>query len=410
VETILIIGAGQAGGRAAQALREQGFAGRLILAGSESHRPYERPALSKSALTEVDDSMCFNAWLHGPGFYDDHAIEWRSDPVIELNATDRRARFASGESVQFSKCLLATGGSARPLDMMPDSPHVCVLRTLDDAMHLRERIGNARRVAIIGGGFLGLEFAASARARGLEVTVIEAGTHLLGRALPTDFARTLREKHQAHGVTFLMETSLSQCTAHEDGLTLSLTNHLVINTDFCVVAVGQVPNDALARAAGLAVSNGIDVDASCRTSAADIYAAGDCANFPLANGRRLRLESWQNAQEQAIAAATNMLGGIVEYRPTPWFWTDQYDWNIQMLGLLDGTIDTWIDRASSADKRLLIGLSAGVIRYALALNNGGELRALRGLVQRGVAVDPAVLADPAVKLRQYEKLLQSEHL
>jgi 3-phenylpropionate/trans-cinnamate dioxygenase ferredoxin reductase component len=410
VETILVIGAGQAGGRAAQTLREKGFAGRLILAGSEIHRPYERPTLSKSVLTEVDDSTCFNAWLHGQSFYTDHDIEWWSDPVIELNAHGRHARFASGESVQFSKCLLATGGSARLLDRMPDSPHVFVLRTLDDAMRLRERIGNARRVAIVGGGFLGLEFAASARARGLEVTVIEAGTHLLGRALPSDFATTLQAKHEAHGVTFLMGTSLSQCTAHEDGLTLSLANHLVINTDFCVVAIGQIPNDELARAAGLATSNGIDVDAFCRTSAADVYAAGDCANFPQVNGQRLRLESWQNAQEQAVTAATNMLGGIVEYRPAPWFWTDQYDWNIQMLGLLDSSIDTWIDRSSSVDKRLLIGLAAGVIRYALAVNNGGELRALRSLVQRGVVVDPVMLADPAIKLRQYEKLLQSEHL
>jgi 3-phenylpropionate/trans-cinnamate dioxygenase ferredoxin reductase component len=408
VETILIIGAGQAGGRAAETLRAQGFDGPVVLAGDEEHRPYERPALSKTLLTATDDNDCFNAWLHSSDFYESMNIGWIADSVEVLDVTRRTATLRSGRSVSFDKCLITTGGRARRLPGTPDSRHVFTLRTLHDAMRVRRRMAGARSVAVIGGGFLGLEFAASARARGIEVTVVEAGEQLLGRALPQEFSGRLRGKHEQNGVRFMLGAKLISSTEDASGVTLSFAAGASQHFDFVVVAIGQEPNEALARASGLETGNGIHVDTLCRTSAAGFYAAGDCANFPFgASGRRMRLESWQNAQDQAIVAARNMLGESVEYRPIPWFWTDQYDWNVQMLGMLDGPVDQWVERLTSTDKTLLMGLRDNTITYALAVNNGGDLRAIRRLVEQATRVDPEALADPGVKLRQLERQAHS---
>lgn len=408
METILIIGAGQAGGRAAETLRAQGFDGSVVLAGDEQHRPYERPALSKTVLTAADDSDCFSAWLHSSDFYETNKIDWTADSVELLDVRHRTATLRSGGSIRFDKCLLTTGGRARRLPGTPDSRHVFTLRTLQDAMRVRTRMVGARSVAVIGGGFLGLEFAASARARGIDVTVVEAGEQLLERALPREFSERLRTKHEQNGVRFMLGAKLISSTEEASGVTLSIAPNVSERFEFAVVAIGQEPNEALARASGLMTGNGIHVDTYCRTSADGFYAAGDCANFPFgASGRRLRLESWQNAQDQAIVAARNMLGESVEYRPSPWFWTDQYDWNVQMLGILDSPVDQWIERQISIDKTLLMGLRDNAITYALAVNNGGELRAIRRLVEQATQVDPEALADPGVKLRQLERQAHS---
>jgi 3-phenylpropionate/trans-cinnamate dioxygenase ferredoxin reductase subunit len=408
MQTILIIGAGQAGGRAAETLRAQGFIGSIVLAGDEQHRPYERPALSKTALTAIDDNGCFNAWLHSSDFYETSNIDWIADSVERLDVTHRTATFRSGRCIGFDTCLITTGGLARQLPGMPESRHVLTLRTLPDAMRVRKRLADARSVAVVGGGFLGLEFAASARARGIDVTVVEAAEQLLGRALPREFSERLRAKHEHNGVRFMLGAKLLSSTDEASGVTLAFAGNTAERFDFAVVAIGQEPNDALARASGLKTGNGIHVNAFCQASVAGFYAAGDCANFPFgAPGRRLRLESWQNAQDQAIVAARNMLGESIEYRPSPWFWTDQYDWNVQMLGLLDGPVDQWIERRTSIDKTLLMGLRDNAIVYALAVNNGGELRAIRRLVEQATEVDPEALADPGVKLRQLERQAHS---
>ena len=202
----------------------------------------------------------------------------------------------------------------------------------------------------------------------------------------------------------MLGAKLISSTEEACGVNLTFEGNTSERFDFVVVAIGQEPNEALARASGLETGNGIHVDAHCQTSVAGFYAAGDCANFPFGtSGRRLRLESWQNAQDQAIIAARNMLGEPVEYRPSPWFWTDQYDWNVQMLGMLDGPVDQWIERRTSIDKTLLMGLRDNAIVYALAVNNGGELRAIRRLVEQATQVDPEALADPNVKLRHLER-------
>jgi len=402
VQTILIVGAGQAGGRAAYALRAHGFGGRVLLVGDEAWLPYERPPLSKEVMRALDDEDCFSGWLHPETFYTDARIEWLNDSIEHIDCANRIATARRSGAIGFDLCLLTTGGRARELPGASMNRHVYTLRTLADALCLRERMAQARTVAVVGGGFLGLEFAASARARGLDVTVYECAPRLLSRAMPEIVADRLRAKHESHGVRFAFGASGLRIDQRDNGVTVS-TDENTTDFDFCVCAVGQTPNEELARASGIAAQNGIVVDTCCRTSAPGIYAAGDCTNFPFGvSGRGMRLESWQNAQEQAQAAARNMLGETIEYRPTPWFWTDQYDWNIQMLGMLDGEIEQWVERPAAGDKTVLMGLRGGIVAYALAINQGGELRAIRGLVERAVRVDVAALADPSVKLRQLD--------
>ncbi|AQH04394.1 pyridine nucleotide-disulfide oxidoreductase (plasmid) [Burkholderia sp. KK1] len=404
-QTVLIIGAGQAGARAAEALRTHGFEGRIVLVGDERHAPYERPPLSKDVLVAQDDEDCFDGWVHAAALYADARIEWSNDRVLALDTQRHIATLERGGELRFDHCLLTTGGRARRLPNAPEGPHTYYLRTLDDAMRLRARLATARSVAVIGGGFLGLEFASSARTRGLDVSVFESASSLLSRALPPMFSERLRMKHETHGVRFVFDAAQLQIAEHATGVQIGEAHF-----DLCVIAIGQDPNDDIARDAGIATNNGISVDRHCRTSAADVYAAGDCTRFPYgANDRATRLESWQNAQEQAIAAARNIAGDAVTYAPTPWFWTDQYDWNIQMLGLPDSAVDRWIERAGTDGKTLLLGLRDGVIVQALAINQGGELRAIRRLVEEAVPVDAAMLADPTVKLRQLERLTRSTH-
>lgn len=404
-QTILIIGAGQAGGRAAEALRTHGFDGRIVLVGDERHAPYERPPLSKDVLVAQEDGECFRGWVHAPEVYRDARIEWLNDRVLRLDPQEHVATLERSGRLRYDHCLLTTGGRARRLACMPEGPHTFYLRTLDDAMRLRARLATARSVAVIGGGFLGLEFAASARTRGLDVSVFEFASSLLGRALPPMLSERLRAKHETHGVRFVFDATRLQLEEHATGVLVGAENF-----DLCVIAIGQEPNDELAKAAGIATHNGISVDLHCRTSAPDVYAAGDCANFPYGvSGRAIRLESWQNAQDQAIVAARNIAGDAVTYQPTPWFWTDQYDWNIQMLGLPDGGVDQWIERAGDNGKTLLIGLRNDVIVQAFAINQGGELRAIRRFVEEAVPVDAAMLADPTIRLRQLERMTRSTH-
>jgi 3-phenylpropionate/trans-cinnamate dioxygenase ferredoxin reductase component len=399
-ETAFIVGAGQAGGQAASALRLAGFVGRIVIAGDEPHRPYERPPLSKSVLTD-QPADAFSADLHPAPYYAEQNIEHRPGVrVASIDPQAHRARLADGEMISFDCCLIATGGRARRLPGWPQGPRVLTLRDLADAARLRQALGEARHVAIVGGGFLGLEVASSAATQGVAVTVVEAAARLLSRAVPAAFATRLLGRHQQDGTAFHLGRQVTQCREEPGCVNLLLDDGEMIRADVCLVAVGQEPDVGLAQAAGLAIDNGISVDAQCRTSYPDIYAAGDCASFPFGpDGRRVRLESWQNANEQARCAAHNMLGKSDVYRPTPWFWTDQCGWNVQMLGLHDGAPYDWVERRVSDDKLILFGLRAGLLAYALAQNAGGDMRVLRQMMERSNAPDVVALADPAVKLR-----------
>jgi 3-phenylpropionate/trans-cinnamate dioxygenase ferredoxin reductase subunit len=397
---ILIIGAGQAGGSAAAALRANGYAGRIVLAGAEPHRPYERPPLSKALLLDnnVDDSV----FLHSPAIHSGLELEWKPGAqVSELDPTSRLAYTEAGESIHFDHALIATGGRARLLPALPlDAPHVHYLRGLDDARRLRDRLYPDARVIVIGGGFLGLEFASSARSKGMAVTVCEAGDRLLGRAAPPQIGAWLQAFHEAAGVRIITGARVQAIDTTGTEVTVTLSQGESRCADFLLVAIGQEPNVELAARCGINVDDGIVVDARCETSAPGIFAAGDCtSHFNAFLRRRVRLESWQNAQEQGLVAASAMIGLDTNYQVIPWFWSDQCGMNIQMLGLPDDKLRYVLRGQISDAKFQWYGFEGDRLRYALAVNSGGDMRPLRMLMEAGAPIDPEILADPSRPVR-----------
>jgi 3-phenylpropionate/trans-cinnamate dioxygenase ferredoxin reductase component len=397
---ILIVGAGQAGGRAAEALRKSGWTGRIILVGDEVEPPYERPPLSKAVLT--GEKMASVCRLLPENFYAEHGIEHiGATRVVSIDAAAHRAMLDDGRVFDYAKLILATGGRVRTLPFAPiGRPGVFYLRTIADSLALGAAFKRARRLVVIGGGFLGLEAAASARKLGLEVALIELAPHLLDRAMHHEIAHLVAAIHRRKGVEFHLGMTAAGLVGSHGIEAVELANRKRIAADLVLVAVGILPNVELAASAGCAVENGIMVDEFGRTSVADIYAVGDAANHPNPIlGRRLRLESWQNAQNHAIAIAQGIAGTPTPYAEVPWFWSDQYEFNIQMVGAPLKT-DRIVVRGDPAGGRFIcFNLAGAALVGATSFNMGGETRFLRRLIERRAEIDPAQLADPTRKLR-----------
>ncbi|MGX5841491.1 NAD(P)/FAD-dependent oxidoreductase [Mesorhizobium sp. ArgA1] len=332
---MVIIGAGECGGRAALTLRELGYGGPVTLVGDEPHLPYERPPLSKDAMTS--DAPEIKA-IASDSLLAERAIRHiHSVQAVAIDRTAHTVRLTDGSVLPYDKLLLATGSTPRKLPM-PGLGERCVyLRTFADALAIRSHLSPANRIAIIGGGFIGLELAAAARKLGAAVTVIEAQPRILMRGVPAEIAEVIHAAHEAEGVAVLTGAGIASIA--DDGAEVSITfaDGRSIVADLAVIGIGAVPVTALAAEAGLAIDNGIAVDATLCTDDPDIFAAGDCCSFPLAvyNGRRVRLEAWRNAQEQGALAANNMLGAAEAHAAVPWFWSDQYGLSLQIAGLSD---------------------------------------------------------------------------
>lgn len=402
MDAIVIVGAGHVGGRTAQALRAAGVPGPVVLIGDEPDPPYERPPLSKGLLLGEP----FGATLAPPPGEPGSGIEWLAgNPVVEIDRAAGCVRLADGRQIAYRALLLATGGRARALGIPgANDPAVRTLRTLADARALAPRLGAGQRVAIVGGGFIGLEVAASARARGCAVTVLEAAPRLLGRAVPASIAARIEALHRRHGVAFAIGVPPLAIVRGADGLQLQLADGRAIAADTIVVGIGIEPNTALAERAGLACANGIVVDAGLRTADPRIYAAGDVALFPgPSGGLPVRLESWHNAEEHARVAAANLGGGDERVGAMPWFWSDQYDHQLQIAGRpaagAPGAIralgaDAVIEAHFDGDGRL-----AGLAGFGPVSALAKEFKLARMLLERGARPAPAAFADPAVKLR-----------
>ncbi|MPV59323.1 FAD-dependent oxidoreductase [Burkholderia sp. HI2761] len=399
-----IVGAGHAGGRAAQVLRASGWRGRIVLIGAEPHPPYERPPLSKGVLTgERDAAQCRLR----------DAEAWAADRIERIVATveridppAREVRMSGGRVLGYDALLLATGGRARRL-AVPGAAldGVFALRTLDDAAAIGARLVPDARIVLIGGGFIGLEVAASARQRGCRVTVLDAAPRLLGRAVPQAIATRVHALHDEQGVAIRLNRKPVAIERTSGGaLAVVLDDGDTLLADTVVAGIGIDPADELARDAGLAVERGIIVNAQLETSARGIFAAGDVAVFPsVLSGRPLRQETWHGAETQAHVAARNMLGAGEPYRDTPWFWSDQYDAQLQVAGepalgtqsvarVLgdDAHIHFHFDAASRLVAASGFGRAAGFAK---------EMRVARMLVERGIEVTPAAVADVGVKLK-----------
>ncbi|OIN52115.1 NAD(P)/FAD-dependent oxidoreductase [Pseudomonas costantinii] len=390
---LIIVGAGHAGGRAALTLRDEGYAGRLILIGDEAHLPYERPPLSKGLLQGTMDlagcSLCDSARLAELGV--EHIA---GNPVSRLEPQQHRLQLADGQWLPYAGLLLATGGRARRLPQ--EQANVLYLRTHDEALALRAALRPGTRLVIVGGGFIGLEVAATARSLGCEVTLLEAGPRLAGRVLPPVICEALLNLHREQGVDVRLNVALE--SIHADAV--QLMDGQVLACDLVVVGIGMQPNIELAAAAGLEVGQGIRVDAQLRTSAPNIYAAGDVCEFRL-DGLYQRQETWRNAEAQGRHAALNLLGRELPFEAIPGFWSDQYDWGLQTVG---GITPLMVSRPLSNGGLLLFYLDAdhrlqGACGWAPGNSVAKDIKLCERLITASIPLNEANLADPDLSLK-----------
>ena len=331
-ETFAIVGAGLAAGRAVQELRESGFEGHIVLYGAEAHPPYERPPLSKGYLMGNDDFE--SAVVQPLEWYRDRDIDLRLSTTVTAIDPPSRTLTTNGGPQRYDKLLLATGARPRRLATADESDApVTYLRTIEDAARIKSLLRLGGRLVIVGGGWIGLEVAAAARASGAHVTVLETLDLPLVRVLGPEVAGIFASVHRAHGVDLRCGARVSSIEGDAGAAIVGLADGTALEADLVVIGIGVLPQTDLAVAAGLQTDDGIVVDAQLRTSKADIYAAGDVANayHPLL-GRHLRVEHWDNAIGQGVVAAANMLGGAVHYDRLPYFFSDQYDLGMEYLG------------------------------------------------------------------------------
>ena len=417
--SILIIGAGQAAAVAIAQLRENGYRGAITMVGEEPHLPYERPPLSKdflSATAPIEPVIS----IKPSAFYDDNNVSvLLSTQVTRIDTSLKSALLSNGTTIRFDKCLIATGGTAKILPDFPETAErVFYLRTLDDARRLRKAMAPGKRIVIIGAGFLGLEIASTACTQGLEADVIEYAPRALARVAPPEFSQWLHQQAETAGTKLHLGARISRVTAPSNTTApwqIDLGKEHTVSADLVVVAIGLSANVTLARQAGLETdleNGGICVNTQCCTSHPDIYAAGDCTSQQRNNNEILRLESWQNANEQARIAANAMLGIESEPAAYPWFWTDQFGHNIQMLGLPNAEL-TYLTRIETTNsgapqKIIFLGLYDKKPVNALAINAGGDLRALRPLFENSVDIDPDQFTDTHLSVRAFAKQTMSK--
>ncbi|WP_301847940.1 NAD(P)/FAD-dependent oxidoreductase [Rhodococcus pyridinivorans] len=403
VRTVVTVGAGQVAAVAARTLRRRGFDGRIVLLGDEQHAPYQRPPLSKEFLAgrEGVDSLALltRKWL------DANDIDIRTGVSVQrIDTATRTVEFDGGE-IAADAIVLATGGRPRTLTATGSRPDlVHYLRTLDDATALAARLTPGSSLAIVGGGFIGLEIAATARSLGVTVTVLEQSEHLLGGILGEQVGRHCAELHRRNGVDLRTGTGVASVTTSDHGVRIETTTGGIVEADAVVVGIGIVPNTDIAAASGLAVDGGIVVDATGRTSVENIYAAGDVAKrFSPREGRHVRVEHFDNANRQAAVVADTIVGRQSLSDDPHWFWSDQYDSNIQFAGSASGTTELVVRGDTDSGEFSVFYLAGDVLTAAFAMDRGEDIMAARELIGR--RVDAALLADEDTDLwEMYEEV------
>jgi 3-phenylpropionate/trans-cinnamate dioxygenase ferredoxin reductase subunit len=400
-DAFVIVGAGLAGAKAAETLREEGFDGPVVLVGEESERPYERPPFSKGYL--LGSAERDSAYVHDAGWYAEHDVDLRTGVrATRIDPAERRVELDTGEQLGYRRLLLATGASPRRLAVPgADQAGVRYLRTAADSDQLvADLSGEWRQVVVVGAGWIGLEVAAAARTRGHAVTVVEprpTPLHaVLGEAMGQLFARL----HRDHGVDVRTGTTLREIRGVGGGVdAVVLDDGETLHADVVVVGVGVGPNTALAEAAGLKVDNGVVADASLCTSDPDIFVAGDIANaFHPLYGRHVRVEHWANALNGGPAAARSMLGQQVSYDRVPYFFTDQYDLGMEYSGL-GGPDDTVVTRGDvDSGEFIAFWLAGGRVRAGMNVNVWDVTGPIQDLIRSGRPVPVERLTDPEVPL------------
>ena len=408
-ESILIVGAGQAGMQIAVSLREDGYEGDLTIVGEEPHGPYQRPPLSKAYL--AGDADVESLELRSPAFYVERAIVVITDEKVEEisfegpNAGDRGVAVTStGRELYFTGLALAPGSTPRRLPLPgADFGGVLYLRDLADADELKSRWADAQNIVVVGGGFIGLEVAAGARKAGKTVTVLEAADRLIARAVSTETSEFFRQAHERRGTSVRLGAQLSHFVGQGAQVTgVQMADGEVIPADIVLVGIGVIARGELAEKLGLEVINGaIVVDEFARTSDHRVVASGDAVLLPhpLGGGTQVRLESVQNATDQSRIAAASLLGKSESYRAVPWFWSDQADLKLQIAGLSTGYDHTVVRGKPDDEKFSVLYFREGRLIAIDTVNDAPDYMAVRRALGDGQTIDPATAADTSVKLK-----------
>lgn len=402
----VIVGAGQAGGRAALLLAQRGYPGPVTLVGGEALPPYERPPLSKAMLADPATAPSFVA----------PAAEYEALGVrmvlgrraVRIDRAERRILLDDGTALPYAHLVLATGGQPRHLPFQAGRLHS--LRTVEDVCAIAERAAAASSVLVIGGGVIGLEVAATLRSKGLAVTVVEIGSRLLGRNFPEPVAALIEERHRAEGVDIRKGLRVRAIREDAAGLHATLSNGETITADFAVAGIGIVPDTALAQEAGLVTDDGVVVDADMRSGDPAIFAIGDMAAQPSPDGRFLRCETWQNANVTAERAAAAIMGDALPPLDAPWFWTDQYDLNVQLAGRTGPEVDgarVIEQRSTVAGGRLFLMLEGRRLVGAAAVNAGRDMSVCRRLLTAAATLPDSLIAAELFDPRAARALLSA---
>lgn len=393
---IAIIGAGQAGAALAAKLRGLGHSGAITLIGAEASAPYQRPPLSKAYL--LGDMPLDRLLLRSAEFWATQDITLKTGTTVEAVDLAAKTLRVAGEEIHWDQLAFTTGAKVRrlPPAMGGDLAGVYTVRDLLDIDKMAPEMVAGRHVLVVGGGYIGLEAAAVAAKKGLRVTLIEAAPRILQRVAAPETSDWFRDLHRSHGVEILEGMGLARLLGETRVTGAELADGREIACDFVVTGVGILPDTELAQSAGLAIDNGIAVDALGRTTAPDVWAAGDCASFPHGAGR-LRLESVPNAIDMAEVVAANMLGATTDYVPKPWFWSDQFDVKLQIAGLNQGYDSVTLRQGAGTRSHWYY---AGDRLLAVdAMNDPRAFMVARRLIESGRTADRAVVADPSVDLK-----------
>lgn len=392
MDGFVIVGAGECGTRAAFALREAGYSGSITLVGAEYHLPYERPPLSKPMSGAVRMKViCGKDVLESAGIDYIHGLS-----ASRLDADSQDVILSDGRELRYEKLLLATGARPRKLTC-PGAELALDFRTHGDAEAIFSNAEPGRTVAIIGGGLIGMELAAVLRGKDIAVSIVEAATRPLGRAVPARFAEALCTRHVDEGVRFF----LGQGVAAINHDAVVLADGTEVPADMVVSAIGVMPEIELAKAAGIATGNGILTDAFLRTSVSNIFAAGDCAAVLQPGGKHIRFESWRNARSQAEIAAQNMAGAEIAFATSPWFWSDQYDLSLQVTGSPEAGHQSVVRPLADGEMEFYLDSGRLVAAAGIGIGNGiaKDIKLTEILIASGVSPKPLALADPSVNLK-----------
>ncbi len=400
---VVIIGAGHAGGSAAGFLRQYGYTGDITLIGAEPYLPYQRPPLSKAWLK--GEAGLDDLYLRGENFYDDQAVATRLNTRCYAIDTAAKTVSVEGSSLTYDYLILATGSKARPFAIKgADSVPHHILRTLDDAETLKGALVPGHRLGLIGAGYVGLEVAASARKLGCEVTVFEREDRILSRVASAQLSEFFTQIHRDRGVRILTQAMITELSLGErDEKRVHLSHGEVHDFDILLVGIGALPADDLAQQAGIACANGIIVDNDARTSAPDVFAIGDVTSRPLPfYDGRFRLESVPNALEQAKQAAAAITGYRAPIIEAPWFWSDQYEFKLQIAGLLQPDTHAVVRGDPASWSFSIFHLDAqNRLRAVESANRPADFMAAKQLIVKGVALDEAVVADGNASLKPF---------